>query len=156
VHVLNFKNVPTFSESLLFMSEVPLCSVHLHVLENTTPHRSTSGDPAPWRHGGMSAACQFDLCIKSEGSYPDIEAKAPMAPTPIPRRARPGLWPTHNPCAVCSYMYLRTRPHIAPRVPPGARVYESGPLTVHLGMSTYHAISGRGISQSRPTGVPRS
>ena len=24
---------------------------------------------------------------------------------------------------------------------------ESGPLTVHLGMSTYHAISGRGISQ---------
>ena len=24
---------------------------------------------------------------------------------------------------------------------------ERGPLTVHLGMSTYHAISGRGISQ---------
>ena len=22
--------------------------------------------------------------------------EAPMAPTPIPRRARPGLWPTHN------------------------------------------------------------
>ena len=25
-----------------------------------------------------------------------IEPKAPMAPTPIPRRARPGLWPTHT------------------------------------------------------------
>ena len=26
-----------------------------------------------------------------------IEPKAPMAPTPIPRRARPDLWSTHSP-----------------------------------------------------------
>ena len=30
------------------------------------------------------------------GYEPDIGAKATMAPTPIQRRACPGLWPTHN------------------------------------------------------------
>ena len=52
----------------------------------------------PGRHG--PSACVRHATIRSlyssEESLPDIGAKATMAPIPVPRRARPGLWPTHT------------------------------------------------------------
>ena len=53
--------------------------------------------------GSRGAMPRRHLCMMSidpvfppEETLSDIEPKAPMAPTPIPRRARPGLWPTQR------------------------------------------------------------
>ena len=46
-------------------------------------------------NGVICAMMQSILVFHPKSHFP-IEPKAPMAPTPIPRRARPGLWPTHT------------------------------------------------------------
>ena len=51
----------------------------------------TCGDPGAPCPVGMCAACGNRSLYSSEETLPDIGAKATMAPTPIQRRACPGL-----------------------------------------------------------------
>ena len=60
-------------------------------LDSRTPYRGTMRTP---RQHGASMVCKHGktiLVFTLEGSLPDIGARARMAPTPIQRRACPGL-----------------------------------------------------------------
>jgi hypothetical protein len=52
------------------------------------------GDPGPPWPVAPVPWCNRSLCSSAE-TLPNIEPKAPMAPTPIQRRTCPGLCPTH-------------------------------------------------------------
>jgi len=92
-----------FSLPLSLYNEVT-CQLNLArplgLLRRPPPQSPHPHEPVgiPRRHGAEHV-CEHVISVpvfNPKSRIPDIEPKAPMAPTPIPQRARPGLWPTHR------------------------------------------------------------